>query len=50
MSKVLSEDFARIPALIDRADAAVPVARLAAVEPVAPPSENVLEPLQLGLF
>jgi len=44
MLKVLEEDFARIPALLDRAQAPVPTAE---PEPIAAPEP---EPVQLGLF
>jgi DNA polymerase len=44
MLKVLEEDFARIPAILERA-LAEPVA-----EPVAAPAEPEPEPVQLGLF
>ena len=53
MLKVLSEDFARIPALIGRADASTPVATpvvAIAVEDRAPTAAPDLEPVQLGLF
>ena len=54
MLNVLSEDFARIPALIGRAEALPPVAApatLAAVEDDPAPTAVIeLEPVQLGLF
>ncbi len=54
MLKVLSEDFARIPTLIGRAEAALPAAAPVAVmsveeEPI-PTAVTELEPVQLGLF
>ena len=49
MLKVLEEDFARIPALIERAEAAVPLARPVPADP-APVGAAVPEPVQLGLF
>ncbi len=49
MLKVLEQDFARIPELIARAEAAVSLA--AAPAAAAPPSERAPEqPVQLGLF
>jgi uracil-DNA glycosylase len=54
MLKVLSEDFARIPALIGRAEASTPVAAFADEEAiptaVTEPEPSQLEPVQLGLF
>ncbi len=50
MLRVLSEDFARIPALIGRADAPTPVAVPAAADDLIPTAESELEPVQLGLF
>ena len=51
MLKVLSEDFARIPALIGRAEASTPVAAPVAVEETpAFAAVAELEPVQLGLF
>jgi hypothetical protein len=50
MLKVLEEDFARIPGLLERTEAATsvtpPAAAPAALEPVA----HEPEPVQLGLF
>jgi DNA polymerase len=48
MLKVLEEDFARIPGLIGRAEAATPVALAPAPEPLQAAPEP--EPVQLGLF
>lgn len=45
MLKVLEEDFARIPGLLERA-----VVDAVAVEAAAPAQEPVPEPVQLGLF
>jgi uracil-DNA glycosylase len=52
MLKVLSEDFARIPALIGRAAApvAVPAAAAQLEEDPVPTAVTELEPVQLGLF
>ena len=52
MLKVLSEDFARIPALIERTDGATAVASPIAVGAAAAATASVhdLEPVQLGLF
>jgi uracil-DNA glycosylase len=50
MLKVLSEDFARIPALIQRTDTAVAAAPPVEVDlPAAAPAREA-EPVQLGLF
>ena len=48
MLKVLEEDFARIPALIARAEATPPPAPLAPA--AAPEPARGPEPVQLGLF
>ncbi len=54
MLKVLSEDFARIPTLIGRAEArppdAAPAALIAVGEEPVPTAVQELEPVQLGLF
>jgi uracil-DNA glycosylase family 4 len=50
MLKVLSEDFARIPALIGRAETLTPVAAPAVTDDLIPTAEPELEPVQLGLF
>ena len=52
MLKVLSEDFARIPSLIGRAEATTPVASADVVVEEDPDPVGVaeLEPVQLGLF
>jgi DNA polymerase len=51
MLKVLSEDFARIPALIERTDAAVGYAPTQSVTEAPVPAPAVqAEPVQLGLF
>jgi uracil-DNA glycosylase family 4 len=48
MLKVLEEDFARIPALIERADAAVSIAAVEVAPPIVP--APAAEQVQLGLF
>jgi DNA polymerase len=50
MLKVLEEDFARIPRLLERTEATTPVASAAAPAPVAPAATPGPEPVQLGLF
>jgi uracil-DNA glycosylase len=50
MLKVLEQDFARIPELIERTDAAVPVAIAPGVEETVELRVREPEPLQLGLF
>jgi DNA polymerase len=50
MLKVLEEDFARIPALIARADAAVPITLAPGVQETVELPVREPEPVQLGLF
>jgi DNA polymerase len=50
MLKVLEQDFARIPELIDRAEAAVPVAIAPGVQETVELPAREPEPVQLGLF
>src|SRR5262245_8286622 len=50
MLKVLEEDFARIPELIARADAAVPITLAPGVQETVELPVREPEPVQLGLF
>jgi DNA polymerase len=50
MLKVLEQDFARIPELIERADASVPVAIAPGVQETVELPAREAEPVQLGLF
>jgi uracil-DNA glycosylase len=50
MLRILSEDFARIPALIERAEATTPGTGPSVGEPAVASTEVVSEPVQLGLF
>jgi uracil-DNA glycosylase len=50
MLKVLEEDFARIPELIARSEASVPVAIAPGVEETVELPARAPEPVQLGLF
>jgi DNA polymerase len=50
MLKVLEQDFARIPELIDRTEASVPVAIAPGVEETVELPQREPEPVQLGLF
>jgi uracil-DNA glycosylase family 4 len=50
MLKVLEQDFARIPELIERAEASVPVAIAPGVQETVELPARAPEPVQLGLF
>jgi hypothetical protein len=50
MLKVLEEDFARLPGLLERTEAATPVAPPAVAPAALRPVASEPEPVQLGLF